>query len=144
MPYNPLFDLHDLADQKGLKVKPGEGNLQLGAIFAAIAGPYRVAHGIKKAINLTADQTAKVSVMSPASRHCRYVALFLPSNNAGPVTILVGMESQLGSNSGVPVQLLPRVGPSAGVSYSAVLLPGNELFAQSATNLRIIVAEVDF
>lgn len=126
------------------KIQPGEGNLQIQALIAAVVGPFRLAHSIKKTIALRANIPEKISGISPASRHCRYIAMYLKASNPGPVSIQVGKEPMLGTNSSVSVDLEPRIGPFAGISYSGVLLPGDEIFAQALADVAIVVAEVDF
>ena len=119
--------------------RPGEGNLQLAALIAAVVGPYRVAHGAKHAVILEADEPRKISSNSPASRHCLFVALFLPLSRSGPLFLTVGQEDTPGDSAGVPVALQPELG-----HFSAVLLPGEQLYAVSPLACRFVISEVSF
>jgi hypothetical protein len=127
-----------------LEMEPGEGNLQLHALFAAIIGPHRIAHGSKRTVRLEADETKRIINIAPAARHCAYIALFLPASANGPLSISVGREDTQGDSAGIPVQLEPRMGATAGVSFGCVLLPGESLYAQSAIDVSFILSEVSF
>lgn len=119
--------------------EPGEGNLQLAALIASIVGPYRVAHGAKHAVVLEPDEPKRVSSNSPASRHCLFVALYLPMSRTGPLFLTVGQEDTPGDSAGIPVALQPELG-----HFSAVLLPGEQLYAVSPLACRFVISEVSF
>lgn len=126
-----------------IEMTPGAGNLQEAALRAALVGPFRVAHGLKKTYTLEPDESEVIARNSSASRHCLYVAVYLPPTHPGPVPLIVGSEVTPSSSAGVPVVLEPRVG-EAGVSFSAVLLPGEDLSAQSPVPATLIVSSVAF
>lgn len=127
-----------------LEIDPGEGNLQMQALIASIVGPFRIAHGSKRTIHLEADEPKRIANIAPAARHCAFVALFLPLSTDGPLAITVGKEDSQGDSAGIPVQLEPRMGAGAGVSFGCVLLPGETLYGQSPINVSFIVSEVSF
>lgn len=128
------------------EIKPGEGNLQMQAYFAAIVGPHRIAMGAKRTFNLEQNETQRIANVNPASRHCAFIAVYLPVSSAGPATVSIGSEDMLGDSAGIPVQLFPRIGPAAAISFAQVLLPGETLFALNTNllTLNIIVSQVDF
>jgi hypothetical protein len=134
------------ADFYGMRMQmdPGEGNLQMQALFAAVIGPYRVAHGSKRTVQLESDEPKRIVNVAPAARHCAYVALFLPQSADGPLYITVGKEDTQGDAAGIPVQLESRLATAAGVGFACVLLPGESLYAQSHLNVTFIVSEVSF
>lgn len=137
--------LRELQAGRGrVAVDPGEGNLQENALRAAIIGPYRIAHGSKRTVNLQPDEPSRIANLAPAARHCAFVALFLPTSQTGPLNLTVGQEDTQGDSAGVPVALEPRVGPMAGISFSCVLLPGETLYGQSPIPCSLIVSEVYF
>jgi len=119
--------------------RPGAGNLQLPALIAAIVGPYRVAHGAKHSVALEAEESKKIASNSPASQHCLFIALFLPLSRSGPLYLTVGQEDTPGDSAGVPVALLPELG-----RFSAVLLPGEQLYAVSPIACRFVISQVSF
>lgn len=127
-----------------LRFKPGEGNLQLALLFASIVGPLRIAHGVKRAVRLEKDEAKKVSNNSSASRHVLYVTLYLPISDENKLLLTVGGEDTPGDNSGLPVELAPRIGLEGGVGFSAVLLPGETLYAISPLDCSFTVSEVSF
>lgn len=126
------------------EIKPGEGNLQIQALIAAVVGPLRMAHGLKRSLLLPGGETALVTGLAPAARHCRFIAMYLPANNPGPVQVKIGMEQMLGTNSALSATLEPQVGVYAGVSYSGVLLPGDQLYAQAEADVFVVISETDF
>lgn len=141
-------DFFDLPEPQGqrLVMNPGSGNLQEQALRAAIIGPARVAHGNKRPVVLQPGEPARISNVSTVARHCVYVALFLPLSSEGTLEITVGQEDMQGDNSSIPVRLEPRLGPSAGISFGCVLLPGETLYAQSSQDedVSLVISEVYF
>jgi len=126
-----------------LTMDPGEGNLQEQLLRAAIVGPFRVAHGVKKTRNLQPNEPLVLAEVATPARSCVYVAVFLPFSRPGPVKMTVGCEMQQGSSAGIPVLLETKVG-EAGVSFSCVLQPGESLVAQSEIEAVVIVSMVAF
>lgn len=146
----PRADLFDLfappkPQQEGFTIHPGYGNLNMKAREAAILGPYRIAHGQLETLNLDAAEPYRAHSLSTASQeHVAFVAFFLPVDATGPAPVTFSSQSEYGSGSGIPAQLVPLVGHASGASFSCVLLPGDQIFVQSAVDLSVIMSVVYF
>lgn len=130
---------------RGFEVDPGRGNLNAKAHQAAVVGPYRLAHGRQTSPTISATSPTRIAKCAGPADQVLFVAAMLPSNNAGPLRFWVGPGNMMGLGSPV-VELVNNPGFLAGVSYSAVLLPGDELYLQAAggANVQIVVSEVSF
>lgn len=143
-PFNIFAEGAPVETRPRYEVSPGEGNLQMQAYLAAVVGPQRLAMAAKRTFNLEANETQRIINLSPASRHCSFVGVFLPLSAAGPAPVTLGMENMQGDSAGIPVELHPLLAPQAGKSFTQVMIPGESLYIQSAIDLTIIVAEVYF
>lgn len=114
-----------------VEMDPGEGNLDARAYIAAVLGPARTAYGSKAMYTLTEGSPLRIGANSGSSRQVAYAAVALTGAQlGGPKIALLDGQSQLGSSS-MPAALSRAFG-SAGIGFSSVLLPGDELYAQAA------------
>ncbi len=129
-----------------IEIEPGEGNLNARAYVAALVGPYRLAHGSQKPLVLEPDQPMKV-VSNPGvagTDQAMFVGVALQPGQA-PVNVLFGPSNQLGPTSSVPAELpVSAVAMLGGIGFSAVLLPGDELWVQSPVATQIVAFTVGF
>lgn len=126
------------------KIDPGRGNLSANAYLAARVGPYRVAHGSRKNVPLlVADQAVKIASSPGTSDQAIYVGIGLPPG-AAP-TIVLFSSSEDTSSSSIPGAMAVAFSVGSGISFSAVLLPGDDLYAwSSVANVRLVVSQVGF
>lgn len=112
---------------------PGEGNLDVRAYVAAIVGPHRVAHGAKTRATLRPDRETQLTSSAGQALRVVYTAVSLPADVAGPLVAMFSNGGAIGPQTSVPCRLLNTLGAHAGNSYSAVLLPGEDLYAQAVS-----------
>lgn len=129
------------------EIWPGAGNLRLDVLFASYIGPVRVAHGAKAVVKLTGGTAKRIvgTTGASGSDSVSFVRVYLASNQLGPVSILFGTSETLGSSS-IPVNLTGTVavGQEASRFFDAILLPGEELYAQTAPTVNLIISQVWF
>ena len=129
-----------------LEIEAGEGNLNARAYVAALVGPYRLAHGSQKPLVLEPNQSMKV-VSNPGiagNDQAMFVGVALQPGQA-PVSVLFGPSDQLGPTSSVPANMpASAVAMLGGIGFSAVLLPGDELWVQSPTATQLVAFTVGF
>lgn len=125
----------------GMVVDPGRGNLMENALRAAQIGPYRVAHGARRVLNLEPDEPKEVAGIHAAGNHAAFIAMFLPSSQTGELPVTVSRDPGAAESS-VPVLLKPLTGINQ--SFSCVLLPGDALYVQSSIPAQIVVCQIAF
>lgn len=116
-----MFDLNE---------DPGEGNLNLRAYVAALVGPRRIAHGRRTVYQLNATNGQLLVKHPGRGVECFYVEVWLPQQTAGVVNVLFSADQDAIGETGDLVQLFNGPPPKR---YSAVILPGENLYAQLAT-----------
>lgn len=130
-----------------LEIDPGAGNLRMDVFFASAIGPQRVAHGAKDVKVLTAGQAVKIAATTGAggSHAVSFVRVYLATNQTGPVAVLFGTSETLG-NTAIPVNLIGTATAGQEVSrhFDAILLPSEELYAQSSVGVSLIISRVWF
>jgi|GEM_PF-3913460 len=128
-------------------IEHGTGNLDVRAYIAALLGPQRAAFGNKGTRQLIEGQPTRLATNAPAGRQVSFIAVTLLAADAGgPRIVMFDGESNLGSNS-LPVTLDRTLGSYAGVGFTSVLLPGDEVYAQPAPGqgaFSILVSQVWF
>lgn len=130
------------------KVMPGTGNLNLRAAFAAIVGPKRLAHGIRRTKVLDASKSSTLIARNPDAQNkelCTYVSVTLSQAfTPGTYTVVFGGDQAVNGNSGIPIKFTDST-PNAFELYGEVLLPGEELYAQVSTGtVQVTITEVSF
>jgi hypothetical protein len=123
---------------------PGMGNLDARMLWAAVVGPMRVCHGTDKTLNLAANTPVQVASNPAPSDRVMFVGVSLPIGAAGPAPLVFSRTSDVLGAANVPAVLEPRIGAPAGISFQAVLAPGEELYVQSSTAVRIVAFQVRF
>jgi len=114
-----------------VEIDPGAGNLDVRAYMAAVMGPQRAAFGNKSAKALQEGQPTQLGVNSGNSGQVAYMAVTLsPLDAGGPRLAIIDGQSQPGGSS-IPVVFDRTLASAAGIGYAAILLPGDELYAQS-------------
>jgi len=114
-----------------VEIDPGAGNLDVRACMAAVMGPQRAAFGNKSAKALQEGQPTQLGVNSGNSGQVAYMAVTLsPLDAGGPRLAIIDGQSQPGGSS-IPVVFDRTLASAAGIGYAAILLPGDELYAQS-------------
>src|SRR5205814_1810265 len=114
------------------------------AYLAARVGPYRVAHGSRSNVPLlNANQAVKIASSPGTSEQAIYVGVGLPPG-AAPVIVSFS-SSEDTTNTAIPGAMAVAFSVGSGVSFSAVLIPGDDLYAWSATpGVRLVVSQVGF
>jgi hypothetical protein len=128
-----------------IEIDAGRGNLNAKAYVAAVVGPYRLAHGSQKSLVLTAG-TPMLVAKNPGvagTDQAMFVGVALQPGNA-PVTVLFGPGDQLGNSSNVPAKMDTAVAQLGGISFSSVLLPGDELWVVSDVATSLVSFSVGF
>lgn len=129
------------------EIDPGAGNLRMDVFFASIIGPNRVAHGSKAVKTMIQGQPQKIASTTGAggSNAISFARVYLAASQLGPVSILFGTSETLGTSS-IPVNLVGTFVAGQEVSryFDAVLLPGEELYAQTSSNASLLVSRVWF
>jgi len=143
-------------DEILIEMLSGVGNLDARALWSAVVGRYRLAHGDKKPYTVTQNQPIRVANNIAKYGVFMFVGISLPAgapNN--PLSILFSQDERIGSNTAIPVRLTdamggPDVGAPAvgGGAFYAVLQPGDSLYSQlppgAVTSANILVTRVAF
>ena len=118
-----------MGDGDIIEVRSGSGLLDARALWASIVGPQRLALGARKVARLVNTTPVEIYKNLGASKAYAFVGVALPFNTvANPLNVVFGRDdSQLGFNSGLPVQLTPN---QINFNFTQLLLPGEQLFAQ--------------
>lgn len=117
--------------QRVVEIDPGAGNMDIRAYTAAVLGPARAAFGTKSVPTLQEAQPTRIAVNSGSTHQVAFVAVTLsPLDTSGPKLAIFDSQSNPGGSS-MPSVLDRTLGAAAGLGYTAVLLPGDELYAQS-------------
>jgi hypothetical protein len=128
-----------------IEIDAGEGNLNARAYVAAVVGPYRLAHGSQRSLVLAADVPQKIAANPGVngSDQAMFVGVALQPGQL-PVSVLFGASSSMGGASSVPANMDTTIGAAGGVSFSQVLLPGEELWVVSPTATALVALTVGF
>lgn len=130
-----------------IRIEPGTGNLDVRAYIAALLGPQRAAFGTKSFRTLSEGAGIRLGSNSPAGKQVSFIAVTLGGSDVGgPRIAIFDGQSALGASS-IPASLNRTLGSFAGTGFSSVLLPGDELYAQSAPGegtFNIVVSQVWF
>jgi hypothetical protein len=127
---------------------PGRGNLNIRAYIASVVGPRRVAHGQKIKLDLVTQMPTKILGNTGVQANqgvCAYVAVALLASDAVVREAMFSSGEMVGANTAIPSVMVNTMGPGAGNSFSAVLLPGDTLYAQAiGANFSVITSAVWF
>lgn len=124
----------------------GKGNLNARAYMAAVIGPYRLAHGGQRALVLQPNEPQKIAANPgvAGSEQAMFIGVALQRGQT-PVTVLFAPNDQMGTSSNVPANMsTAAIAMLGGIGFSAVLLPGEELWVQSDTLTSLVAFTVGF
>ena len=113
-----------------LDIDPGEGNLNLKAYIAGVVGPKRVAFSAKQVKTLLEANSTKLINNNPQSGQVAFVSVSLVGPSAAATPALFDSQQDVGQNS-IPSFLSGTLGAASGISFEAVLLPGDDLFGRA-------------
>lgn len=128
-----------------IDIEAGEGNLNARAFVAAVVGPYRLAFATQRSMPMTANVPMKIATNPgvAGTRQAMFVGVALQPGEAA-ISVLFGSSESMGGASSVPANMDTTVGPLAGVSFSQVLLPGEELWAVAPADTNLVALYVGF
>lgn len=111
---------------------PGQGNLNLRAFFASVMGPYRTVSGRRSVRRVTGGSSEEVvKNEAPGGVEAIYVEIWLPNSlQAAGRRILFSSSEGMGEIGDYVVLGAIIPGVQSVDRYHAVLLPGEQLFAQ--------------
>jgi len=111
---------------------PGRGNLNLRAYFASVVGPRRVAHG-KRFVKLAPAEGSILLARNQVGLgdECLYVECTFPERLVDN-TVVQSVSFRFSDSEDVGDNALLRALTPVFPAYQAVLLPGDELYAQFA------------
>jgi hypothetical protein len=117
---------------------PGDGNLNARAYFASLVGPRRTAFGKSEIKRILPAQGVLLQLNNSRAHECMYVECRLPAQTPDATPMLFSSQQDAIGETGVLTVLstaifVPGLGGGTGaLFYGAVLLPGDQLYAQLA------------
>lgn len=117
-----------------LNEDPGEGNLNLRAYIASVLGPKRAAHGARSEKQVRFDRGTLIAKNAPGGKQhqCLYVQCWMPGKKVGDLIDQTSGFFRFSSDENMgATSVMVQVFPNELFTYSAVLLPNEQLYAQA-------------
>lgn len=120
-----------------LNEDPGLGELNVRVRVAAVIGPMRVVHGARAVKTVEGTKAIKIAagVTGDGNRNeVIFVQVSLQKGAPSPTQVLFSSSESVGQND-IPFTFDSAVGTYN--VFTAVLLPGEQLYAQAAGNVKV-------